>query len=164
MKQTYVYALDLSLNSTGVCIFTNDGDFVESSTIDTHAEKETKLKLKMIGNDFIKLMKVYQPSVVVIEQGFSRFNASTQQLFRVHGIINYLFCEYEQVYYPSTMVKKTITGKGNSSKDEVREAILELNKNIKFNSYDESDAYAVGLTFFANKRSEKCHEPLSVKS
>lgn len=150
MKQTYIYALDLSLNSTGICIFTNDGDFVESSTIDTHAEKETKLKLKTIGNDFLKLIKVYLPSVVVIEQGFSRFNASTQQLFRVHGLVNYLFSEYEQIYYPSTMVKKSITGKGNASKEEVREAILQLNKGIKFNSYDESDAYGVGLTYFNN--------------
>lgn len=148
MKETYVYALDLSLNSTGVCIFTNDGRFIEASTIDTTEEKETKLKLRMIGTDLLKIAKVYEPSVVVIEQGFSRFNASTQALFRVHGLINYIFYKYEQIYYPAATVKKTVGGAGNMTKEEVRTAILKRYPKIKFNSYDESDAFSVGLTYF----------------
>lgn len=151
INETYVYALDLSLNSTGVCIFTNDGKIVEIMTIDTHKEKETKLKLKLIGDDFKKLMKVYPPSVVVIEQGFTRFNASTQAIFRVHGLVNYLFCDYEQIYYPSTTVKKVVGGKGNMSKEELQKSIIEENSRVDFDNYDESDAYAVGLTYFASR-------------
>lgn len=151
INETYVYALDLSLNSTGVCIFTNDGKIVEIMTIDTHKEKETKLKLKLIGDDFKKLIKTYPPSVVVIEQGFTRFNASTQAIFRVHGLVNYLFCEYEQIYYPSTTVKKIIGGKGNMSKEELQKAIIEENSKLVFDNYDESDAYAVGLTYFTSR-------------
>lgn len=151
INETYVYALDLSLNSTGVCIFTNDGKIVEIMTIDTHKEKETKLKLKLIGDDFKKLMKTYPPSVVVIEQGFTRFNASTQAIFRVHGLVNYLFCDYEQIYYPSTTVKKVVGGKGNMSKEELQKSIIEENSRVDFDNYDESDAYAVGLTYFASR-------------
>lgn len=151
INETYVYALDLSLNSTGVCIFTNDGKIVEIMTIDTHKEKETKLKLKLIGDDFKKLMKAYPPSVVVIEQGFTRFNASTQAIFRVHGLVNYLFCDYEQIYYPSTTVKKVVGGKGNMSKEELQKSIIEENSRVDFDNYDESDAYAVGLTYFASR-------------
>lgn len=150
MTKTYVYALDLSLNSTGVCIFTNDGKIVEIMTIDTHKEKETKLKLKLIGEDLNKLIKVYPPEVVVIEQGFTRFNASTQMVFRVHGLVNYLFCDYKQIYYPATTVKKTVTGRGNATKEELQEFILSNNKKLRFENYDESDAYGVGLTYFAN--------------
>ena len=152
MNETYVYALDLSLNSTGVCIFTNDGKIVEIMTIDTHKEKETKLKLKLIGDDLKKLMKVYLPEVVVIEQGFTRFNASTQMVFRVHGLVNYLFCDYKQIYYPATTVKKAVTGRGNATKEELQEFILKNNKKLHFENYDESDAYAVGMTFFANQK------------
>ncbi len=152
MSETYVYALDLSLNSTGVCIFTNDGKIVEIMTIDTHKEKETKFKLKLIGDDFNKLIKTYPPEVVVIEQGFTRFNASTQAIFRVHGLVNYLFCDYKQIYYPATTVKKTIGGKGNMTKEELQQIIINDNKNIEFDNYDESDAYAVGLTYFASKK------------
>ena len=152
MSETYVYALDLSLNSTGVCIFTNDGKIVEIMTIDTHKEKETKFKLKLIGDDFNKLIKTYPPEVVVIEQGFTRFNASTQAILRVHGLVNYLFCDYKQIYYPATTVKKTIGGKGNMTKEELQQIIINDNKNIEFDNFDESDAYAVGLTYFANKK------------
>ena len=148
MKKTYVYALDLSLNSTGICIFTNDGRFVKALTIDTHAEKETKLKLALIGSEFIGLIDKYTPSIVVIEQGFSLHNTSTQAIFRVHGLANYIFSEYEQIYYPASTVKKVVTGRVNAKKEEVRDAIISRNPSISFNSMDESDAFGVGETFF----------------
>lgn len=154
MKKTYIYALDLSLNSTGVCLFTNDGKFVKALTIDTHSEKETKLKLSIIGAEFINLIKEYPPSIIVIEQGFSLFNASTQALFKVHGLINYLFAPYEQIYYPASTVKKVVGGKGNMTKEEIRDIIF--NKySIEFKTLDESDAFAVGETYFIKKGIKK---------
>jgi Holliday junction resolvasome RuvABC endonuclease subunit len=146
--EKYIYALDLSLNSSGVCIFKDDGKFVKSTTIDTNSLKETKLKLKKIGNEFIDLMKQYPPKVVVIEQGFVLFNTSTQQLFRVHGLVNYLFSEYEQIYYPATIIKKTFTGKGNSNKEVVREKVKDLYPELQFASLDETDAFSIGETYF----------------
>jgi Holliday junction resolvasome RuvABC endonuclease subunit len=151
MKKKYVYALDLSLNSTGVCLFTNDGQFVKALTIDTHSEKETKLKLTIIGNEFLSLMKLYPPDTVIIEQGFSLFNASTQALFKVHGLVSYLFAEYEQIYYPATTVKKVVAGKGNMKKEEVRDIILKKYPMIQFSTLDESDAFSVGETYFIKK-------------
>lgn len=157
-KKTYVYALDLALNSTGICIFTNDGKFVKTFTIDTHAEKETRLKLKLIGEYLQDLEKQYPPSIVVMEQGFSRFNASTQAVFRVHGLVNYLFSDYEQVYYPATTVKKVAGGKGNITKEKLREVILHEHPDLDFKNYDESDAYAAGVTYFLTRDSEKENE------
>lgn len=144
----YIYALDLSQNSSGVCIFTNDGKLVKMLTIDTNSEKETKLKLRMIGDEFVKIMKQYPPDIVVIEQGFTLYNPSTQAIFRVHGLINYLFSEQEQVYYPASTVKKIITGKGNSTKEDVAEVLRKKYPKIKFRNYDESDSFAVGETYF----------------
>lgn len=152
MKKTYVYALDLSLNSTGICIFTNDGEFVTCLTIDTIADKEVKLKLKHIGNEFIRLIKLYKPEVVVIEQGFTLFNTSTQIIFRVHGLANYIFSEYEQIYYPATTIKKIVGGKGNMKKEEIRDIIVSKYPNIEFKTLDESDAFAIGMTFFMKKK------------
>lgn len=155
MIKTYVYALDLSLNSTGVCIFTNDGQFVKTVTIETNSEKETKLKLKIIGNEFIKLMKIYPPEIVIIEQGFTLYNPSTQSIFRVHGLVNYLFSEQEQIYYPATTVKKIVGGRGNIGKDELQEVIKKKYPDVDFKNYDESDAYAVGLTYFLKEGIKK---------
>lgn len=146
--EKYVYALDLSQNSSGVCIFTNDGKLVKKFTIDTNGEKETKLKLKMIGDEFVKTMKEYPPDKVIIEQGFTLYNPSTQAIFRVHGLVSYLFSEQEQIYYPASTVKKIIGGKGNMTKEEIHNAILKKYPKLKFKNFDESDAYAVGMTFF----------------
>ena len=155
MTDTYIYALDLSLNSTGICIFTNDGRFVEAMTIDTHREDNTQLKLKKIGDAFLNLIKKYKPNKVIIEQGFTRFHKSTQALFRVHGVANYIFWEYEQIYYPSTTIKKIVGGKGNMGKKQLREVIKMEHPDVSFESYDESDAFATGKTYFIEQRSPK---------
>ena len=151
--EKYIYALDLSLNSTGVCIFNSKEKCVTFLTIDTNGEKETAVKLKRIAEIFLALIKKYPPDRVIIEQGFSRYNKSTQQIFRVHGLINYLFCEWEQVYIPSSSIKKAITGKGNASKEEVRDFIKMEYPKIKFETFDESDAFATGYTYFIEQRS-----------
>ena len=149
--KTYIYALDLSQNSSGVCIFTNDGQFIKALTIDTNGEKETKLKLRIIGNKFVELMKQYTPELIVIEQGFTLYNPSTQAIFRVHGLVNYLFSEYEQIYYPASTIKKIVGGKGNMGKEEIRDVIIKKYPYLKFNTLDESDAFAAGETFFIGK-------------
>ena len=102
----------------------------------------------MIGEKFAKLIKYYPVDTVVIEQGFSRFSASTQQVFKVHGIAGYLYSDFEQIYYPATVVKKTITGKGNANKEEVQTYLHRLYPHIIFPNMDVSDAFAVGITFF----------------
>jgi Holliday junction resolvasome RuvABC endonuclease subunit len=147
MEKTYVYALDLSQNSSGVCIFTNDGKFVKAFTIDTNSVKETKIKLKIIGDTFIKTMKEYPPEIVLIEQGFTLYNPSTQALFRVQGIVSYIFSDYEQIYYPASTVKKVVGGKGNMTKEEVKNAIIKEYPELKtkLKNLDESDACAVGI-------------------
>jgi len=144
----YVYALDLSLNSTGVCIFTNDGKFIKAITIDTNGEKESKQKLRIIGNEFVKMMNEYPPETVIIEQGFTRYNPSTQAIFKVHGVVNYLFSNYKQIYYPASTVKKIAGGKGNLTKDEMYYIIKQKYPTIILKNYDESDAFSVGETYF----------------
>lgn len=147
-EKKFIHALDLSLNSTGICIFSNDGIYINMITVDTKKQPETKMKLRMIGEKFAKLIKYYPVDTVVIEQGFSRFSASTQQVFKVHGIAGYLYSDFEQIYYPATVVKKTITGKGNANKEEVQTYLHRLYPHIIFPNMDVSDAFAVGITFF----------------
>jgi Holliday junction resolvasome RuvABC endonuclease subunit len=94
-------------------------------------------------------MREYMPTVVIIEQGFTLYNKSTQAIFKVHGIANYIFCEFEQIYYPATTVKKIVGGKGNMTKEEIRDIILKKYPKMKFNSLDESDAFALAMAYFA---------------
>lgn len=147
----YIIALDLSLVSTGVAIFNEDGKCVKLDTIETSAKDETKIRLKVIADRIIKIRKEYRIELVLCEQGFSRYNIATQMLFRVHGLINYLFSDVEQKYYHSTTIRKIIMGKGNAKKIEVQKYINDKYKNLNFKNYDESDSYAVGLAWFIEK-------------
>jgi len=144
----YVIGLDLSLSSTGICVFDNDGKYMECMTIETTPKEQLGKKLKQIADAFIFIEKKYKPDVVVIEKGFTRYNFSTQQLFRVHGVANYIFHKYKQVYIPSASIKKIVGGAGNMKKDEIRNAIVSLFPNIKFKSMDESDAFSICLAYF----------------
>jgi Holliday junction resolvasome RuvABC endonuclease subunit len=150
MENKYFFGLDLSLNSTGIAVFTaDDMRFVETSTIAIDKKsplmRETKNKLKYIGTELLKYKEEYNPSFVVIEMGFMRFVKSTAQLMRVHGIVNYLFSDIPQYEIPATTIKMVLAGKGNSDKSEVAKAVLKIYPQIKFKSEDESDACATAI-------------------
>jgi Holliday junction resolvasome RuvABC endonuclease subunit len=147
----YIYALDLSLSSTGVAIFNQDGKIKKLLTIETDSKSETQIRLKKIGSEFLKIKKEYNPKVIVIESGFTRFNVSTQMLFRVHGLAQYIFSEIEQVYYYPMTIRKVVCGKGNVKKEQMRDFIIKKYGNIKFKNFDESDAFGIGLCWFMDK-------------
>ena len=148
----YIISFDLSLNSTGYSVFTTRGKFVKNGTIDTNHEKSIQLKLKIIGNEIIKIKKEYKPLFIIVEKGFSRFHDVTQKLFMVHGLIKYLFYDVEQIYITSKQVRKIICGNGNIKKEDFFIFIKENNKKIKFQNNDEADSYALGKAYFIQEK------------
>ncbi len=147
----YVIALDLSLSCTGVAIFNQDGKIVKVTSIETDSKSETQIRLKKIGSELLKIKKQYNPKVIVVESGFSRYNTATQRLFEVHGVAKYVFSNVEQMYYYPMTIRKIVCGKGNEKKEFVRDFIIKKYGDIKFNNLDESDAYGIGLAYFIDK-------------
>lgn len=149
----YLWALDISLSCTGIAIYDLGTDkFVLVDSIPTDKVKSKKdryhnaLKLKHIEEKIINLAIDFPPSLLVMERGFSRFPTSTQVIFRTHGLINYLFHEVNQLYFPPKTIKEAIL-KGNATKKEVREAIEKTYDYIDFKNEDESDAVSIGLCY-----------------
>lgn len=143
----YIYGLDLSMSCSGVTIYDLDSkSFVIVDSIKTKDKDQHGTRLHMQRNFLEDYMKEYPPYEVAIEKGFSRFNKSTQVVFRVHGVANELYHEYEQYYYTPNMVKKTITENGRASKEEVASEIIKKYPELRFNNDDESDSCAVLLT------------------
>lgn len=149
----FIYGLDLSLSCSGVTIYDLDEkDYVYIGHINTDGVKKKKglyhngLKLRVIMDFFNELKEKYPPHIVCIERGFSRFNVATQVIYRVHGIINYLFSEVEQIYYPPKTVKEAIY-KGDATKKQVQKIIVDNYDYIVFENEDESDSFAVLLTY-----------------
>lgn len=145
----YLYAFDLSMDCTGVCIFDMDTqEVVKVTSIQTNKKQSHGQRLRVIAKRLEELMEEYPPHTVAIERGFSRFNTSTQVIYRVHGLVNYMFDKYKQAYYPPKSVKEAIL-RGNATKKQVQDTINKNYPDVKFENEDESDAFAVGLTYFA---------------
>lgn len=148
----YIYGLDLSLTQTGITVYDlEDKKFVYIGSINTEKVKKVKnryhnaLKLKYIEEEMRKVIELYPPSLVVIERGFSRFNTATQTIFRVHGLINYMFYDLEQIYYPPKKIKEIIHN-GNATKLQLAN-IMNLVLGLEFNNEDESDSCAIVLSY-----------------
>lgn len=73
------------------------------------------------------------------------FLASSETLMKVHGMVIEKFINYPIKYIPPANIKKNITGKGNASKELVRQNICKK-LNIQGINYDEADALALMLT------------------
>ena len=142
----YLYALDISMKQTGIAIF--DIDSLQPAYVGSIKTKDKDTygkRLQHIAKELKNIVNNYPPSVVVMERGFTKFNKSTQAIYRVVGVIEFLFANYEQISYTPMTVKASIL-KGNASKKEVQNKIKE-NFDIDFKNEDESDAFSVGLCY-----------------
>lgn len=147
-KMNYVWALDLSLSNSGISIFDEFGNIIYIDSIPTTAKDNTAVRLHLIADKLLDIKKNYPPLKIIFEKSFHRFNISTEQIYRVVGVVEYLFWDVDKIYYASTTVKKEVASKGNSKKNDVEKIIKEKYPNIKFKNLDESDSFAVGLTYF----------------
>jgi Holliday junction resolvasome RuvABC endonuclease subunit len=148
---THIFGLDLSMDNTGVTIFDSDYNPIHITSISTNKKHTHGKRLYVIAQELLKLKDQYPPCVIAIERGFSRFNTSTQVIYRVHGLINYLFHDVEQVYYPPKKVKEAII-RGDASKARVREVIESKYPEVKFDNEDESDSFAIGITYLIENK------------
>ena len=152
----YLWGIDLSLSNTGITIFdlkTLEPVYIGSfNTKKIYATRQYKglylnsIKLYKMGEWMKEIAERYPPSQIAIERGFSRFNNETQVLFRCHGLVNYLFWNVPQEYYPPKTIKEAIY-KGNATKPQVQQIIKNNFVDIEFANEDESDSFAIALTY-----------------
>lgn len=162
----YLYGLDLSMECVGVTVFDLDSlePVLVTSISTSHFKKSAThgQKLKYIEDEVIKIGKQYSPTIITLERGFSRFPTSTQVTFRVHGVINKLFHQFEQIYYPPKSVKSEIC-KGDATKKDVRDTIEKVYPDVVFSNEDESDSFAVALTYLIKNSLIQWEKPAAVK-
>ena len=163
----YIWAFDLSMDDSGIVVFSQQGNPVHITSIKTNDKQSHGKRLKYIADKILELREKYPTEIIVIERGFSRFNTATQVIYKVHGLISYLFYDCEQIYYPPKKVKSFILN-GNATKKQIREEIKKKYPNIEFSKTEkknkktkeivieenenESDSFAVGLTYFIDKK------------
>jgi len=158
----YTWALDLSMSNTGVGIFNEYGECVFVTSIATRTKDSTPRRLFDIYSAFTSLDNTYPCERIIIERAFSRFNNATQALFRVHGVVNCMFWDREQIYYPPKVIKQTLIG-GKATKAQIGVWVKEHYANVTPTNDDETDAIAIGACYFI-KRNGKSENDETTKT
>ena len=143
----YIWALDISLRNTGGAIFDDNGNYIFGFSVPTEGD-EIKDRLRALGDTLLSYLKEYPCKLLIMENGFMRFHRATQILYRCFGVVNYLFSNVEQIYYAPTTIKKVIAGSGKATKEDVASALFMKYPDAGFTDEDQSDACAVGVTYF----------------
>lgn len=146
-----ILSCDLSLSSSGIAVFTDKGKCVNLVTINTEKEKGHPAKLRKIEREMRRLKKEYKPNLIIIEEGFTRFNKSTHAIYKCRGVTEVVFYDVEQITYNVKTIRKEVLNNGNADKKEVQEFILKNYPKVNFRNMDESDAFIVGICHLKRK-------------
>ena len=113
-------------------------------------------RLKLIGDEIIRVVGEFKPEALAIEKLFFNTNQKTAILVaEARGVILFQagVRSIPIFEYVPGEIKVAVTGYGKSDKGQIKamvERLIKINRGIKHD--DEYDAIAVGLTCFAIER------------
>ncbi len=151
-----VIALDPGYDRLGVAVL----EYVEgkevllySTCIESDRNQSLPDRIHSIGDAFLSLLDIYEPTVLAIETLFFNKNVKTAiGVAEARGALVYLAKSAGcQVYeFGPQEIKVAITGYGKSDKKAVIDMVLRLVTNAPTKALDdEYDAIAVGVTCLA---------------
>jgi crossover junction endodeoxyribonuclease RuvC len=151
-----VIAIDPGYDRLGVAVMENTSGVetlvysacIESSRADTLSDR-----LVTVGEEFARLLALYQPDALGIETLFFNKNIKTAiGVAQARGVLLYLAKQAGCAVYEfgPQEIKSAVTGYGKSDKQGVIDMIMRLVKNAPTKALDdEYDAIAVGVTCLA---------------
>lgn len=152
----YLYGLDISLKNTGITIYDLEKkEFIYIGSFNTekiYATKEYKglevnaVKLKKIVDWLKPIILKYPPNIIAIERMFSRYPTETQVIAKATGVVQCMLWNKPQYFYPPKTVKLAMVH-GDATKEDVANCIKAKYNDVSFSNEDESDSFAVALTF-----------------
>ena len=124
----------------------------EAGVIRTESRAGISKRLEKIYKNLLDIIKEYKPEVIVLEKLYSHYKHPVTSILMGHarGVVCLVagVSGVGLVSYPSTRIKKTITGNGHASKSQVAGMIQELLALKKRpEPMDVSDALACALTY-----------------
>jgi len=148
-----ILGIDPGLGSTGYGII-DDGNFklIEAGVIKTKPNTPIQDRVKHIFDEIAGIIDEYNPQVLVLEKIYSHYKHPTTSILMAHArAMACLICgksDIKLVNYPSTRIKKAVTGNGHASKEQVQrmvQGILKLKKPPE--PLDVSDALAMAISY-----------------
>ncbi|MBU4311289.1 MAG: crossover junction endodeoxyribonuclease RuvC [Candidatus Omnitrophica bacterium] len=128
-----ILGIDPGLGITGYGLIELSGrdlKIIEAGIIRSNAKHKIEARLAEIYKKIESLIKEAKPHVVVLEELYSHYKHPRTSILMGHarGIICLAVERQgsELVNYPSTRIKKAITGRGHASKQQVQRTVTSL--------------------------------------
>ena len=157
-KNRILMGIDPGSNIMGyafISITTNKPKLIQFGTLNFSKEKNHYLKLKRINEEVSKLIEEYLPDELAIEAPFYGKNIQSMlMLGRAQGacITAALQKDIPIFEYAPKRVKQSITGNGNSSKEQVAKMLKNIfTIHLNISELDATDALSVALCHFYSK-------------
>lgn len=144
--------LDPGLGTTGWGVIIADGNrltHVANGQIKTDSALPLATRLMALDMALTDIMLEYRPDGAAVEEVFVNVNPqSTLKLGQARGVILLNAARSGMVVgeYAARLVKKSVVGVGNASKDQVHAMIARLLPGAKVAGSDAADALAVAIT------------------
>jgi crossover junction endodeoxyribonuclease RuvC len=111
------------------------------------------VRISVLYDGIVEVLDQFQPSVMVVEQLFAHYEHPRTAILMAHarGVLLLAGAQrgLEIVSYTAPRIKKTITGHGRASKEQVQLTMLrELNLPRLPEPYDVADALAAALCHY----------------
>ncbi len=148
-----ILGIDPGLQTTGYGIIEDRNlKIVEAGVIKTTANTPIQNRLKKIFDSISDIIEEHKPAVLVLEKIYSHYKHPTTAILMGHArAVICLACGINGVNlisYPSTKIKKAVTGNGHASKQQVQRMVQNVFKlkNLP-DPVDVSDALAMTVAY-----------------
>ena len=158
-EPTRILGIDPGLQVTGYGVIENgprgplvrEAGIVKSTAGRTAADMASRLLA--VYNGIVEVMDQYQPGVVAVEQLFAHYDHPRTAILMAHARAVVILAAAQRglpvISYNATLIKKTITGSGRASKDQVQRTIQrELGLAKVPEPPDVADALAAALCHY----------------
>ena len=150
-------SVDPGFDKVGYAVFDKTGNgsldftYITSDLIKTSPKEKHELRLQKVFQGLEKVIKKYEPTVMVIEQLFMFKNQKTViKVAQAIGVIELIASIHNVQIERLTplQIKQMVTGYGNADKKSVQKMIeLTLSDKIEIKDDDQADAIACGLAY-----------------
>jgi crossover junction endodeoxyribonuclease RuvC len=151
-----ILGIDPGLQVCGYAVV--DGEsLIEAGAIRTNAKSAIEVKLNQIAEDIESLLKKFAPDFVAVEQLYSHYAHPTTAILMGHarGVIlqTCAAASIEVKSFSATRIKKSLTGNGRASKEQVQRTIQTILRLTHLpEPPDVADAIAAALCCANNKQ------------
>jgi crossover junction endodeoxyribonuclease RuvC len=114
---------------------------------------DVAVRVRCLYDGIVEVMEQFRPDVMVVEQLFAHYDHPRTAILMAHarGVILLAAAQHDVtvVHYAASRVKKTVTGHGRASKEQMQRAVeRELKLPRLPEPHDVADALAVALCHY----------------